>query len=203
MRHIDVYLSSLERRFGKPRAKFPIIDLEIEFRVRDITEMVRLIANSMFPLGKPRIQVAQVRSGGPKNAMAWLQCFDEVVPRYGTKEFEELRVSVRIRNELIDKAPFQTVSFAIAHEFAHLVLFSVGESKHDEKYVDLLAMHFGFAELYEQGKFYDVTPPLARTGEALKDILSMLEGTKREGVGYLTEAEVVYARKQMVARRAR
>jgi|GEM_PF-4870776 len=202
MRHIDTYLTSLEKRFGIARPPFPRMNLEIEFAVGDITEMVRIIANAMFPLGKPRIQVACVRSGGPKNAIAWLQRFDEVVPRYGTKEFEQMRVGIRIRNELIDNAPFQTVSFAIAHEFAHLVLFSVGQNEHDEKYVDLLAMYFGFAELYEQGKFYGVTPPPQRTGDMLKDVLSMLQGTKRMGVGYLTQDEVVYARKQIVMRRA-
>lgn len=201
MRHIDVYLSSLEKRFGKVRPSFPRMDLEIEFKVRDITEMVRIIGKAMFPLGMPRIQVAQVRSGGPKNAVAWIQCFSDVVPQYGTKEFKQLRVGVHIRNELIDKASFQTVSFVIAHELAHLVLFSVGQSEHDEKYVDLLAMHFGFAEFYKQGKFYGVAPPRARTGDTLEDTLSLLEGTKREGVCYLTEAEVAYACKQIALRR--
>ncbi len=196
MRHIDVYLSSLEKRFGKPRGKFPIIDLEIEFKVQDLTEMVRIIASSIFEHGMPRIQVGRVKTGGPKKAAAWIQLLEHV-PLYGSDAFRETRIQLCVRSELFHEAPFQTVSFAIAHELSHLILFSVGETEHDEKYVDLLAMYFGFAEIYVKGRSFNKHDGLEWNGSIQH--LQYLSTTSV--VGYLSDEEAQYACKVIALKR--
>ena len=92
------------------------------------------------------------RSGAPVEAPAWV-IPPYIVPMYGTPQFSEALFHMGFQASFVNEDSFATLVFAIAHELSHIVLNSVAHSlRRDEKAVDLTAMHFGFAEVYAEGK---------------------------------------------------
>ena len=203
MRNIDEALATLERSFGPPRKLVSKVDLDIEYRTEDLAGLVVFIANHMLGIKRPKIRLGLVKRGGPKRAPAWIE-IPEPCPIYGTANFNSLTLTVCFRKHFVLDAPLATLVSSIAHEMAHVVLNSTSHMRRkDEKFVDLTAMHFGFAEMFSQGKVYSN----ATDGElanllTLGDMYGMSSDTKsllgelaldNQILGYLSMAEVRYA----------
>jgi hypothetical protein len=110
-------------------------------------------------------------------------------------------------------APFATLAFAVAHELSHIILYSVNHAlQHDERAVDLTAMHFGFAEAYAEGKVRVVdtfeTKQKRHSGRVgtMLDVFGLNQTditlhTRMGEVGYLTAQEMHYACSWIMHRR--
>jgi hypothetical protein len=74
----------------------------------------------------------------------WIE-LPEPMPVFGTAEFNETKVIVNARRDILETRPFAWVVAGFAHELSHVVLFSIGHRlQHDEKAVDLTAMILGY-----------------------------------------------------------
>ena len=74
----------------------------------------------------------------------WIELPDPM-PAFGTAEFNETRVIVNARCDILETKPFPWVVAGFAHELSHVVLFSIRHRlQDDEKAVDLTAMILGY-----------------------------------------------------------
>ena len=122
-------------------------ELKSLHEARDYEGMVRLVRKTMNV--EVDLKVGWVNSGGPENAVAWVQLFPDM-PFYGTKEFREMKITMCLRKSLLKERTSDQVSIAIAHELSHVVLESIRHPlRKCEKAVDLTAMLLGFGRLYE------------------------------------------------------
>lgn len=211
VRHIKKTVTSLIERFGPPRREVSLDHALGIYNTEGRAALVRYIAQKFFTHGMPVIRVDLVRKGG-FDAPAWVES-SGIVAMYGTEAFRRTTFTLYIRQEYIEEVPFSTLVSTISHEMAHIVLFSVGKKNpHDEKEVDLIAMHFGFFEIHKKGKRYQVRRkklPFAWDGTTsliqniFRAILSFREVHYDSYTrGYLTSDEVSYARNVMVQSRA-
>jgi hypothetical protein len=128
----------------------------------------------------------------------WIET-PEPMPAFGTAEFNETRVIVNARRDILETKPFPWVVAGFAHELSHVVLFSVGHRlQHDEKAVDLTAMILGYQRYISDAE-------VTKTKGALLSASLMLlllplgimfwRGTRKETtrLGYLTSTEALAA----------
>ena len=103
----------------------------------------------------------------------WIE-LPEQMPTVGTAEFNQTRVIVNARRDILKTKPFSWVVAGFAHELSHVVLSSVGHRlQHDEKAVELTAMILGYQ--------YDICDAeFTETKGALSE---------KWRLGYLTSAE--------------
>jgi hypothetical protein len=61
----------------------------------------------------------------------WIELPDPM-PAFGTAEFNETRVIVNARRDILETKPFPWVVAGFAHELSHVVLFSIGHRLQDD-----------------------------------------------------------------------
>jgi hypothetical protein len=136
-------------------------ELKSLHEAQDYEGMVRLVRKTMNV--QVKLKVGWVNSGGSESAVAWIRLPHDM-PHYGTKEFNEITITMFLRKSLLKEHTADQVSITIAHELAHVVLESTEHPLRGcEKAVELTAMLLGFSRLFE---------------------------TASREVGYLTEEEV-------------
>ncbi|MBI2109163.1 MAG: hypothetical protein HYT93_03220 [Parcubacteria group bacterium] len=118
---------------------------------KDFAGMVKYIARALKVNCKIRIDY--VNCTDDANAKIG---YPEHISPFGTREFRNTKVTLYLHQAFLRAAPCDMVIFAIAHEFSHVVLASIGhELKSDEVAADLTAMILGFRYFYLSGNRYD------------------------------------------------
>jgi hypothetical protein len=91
-----------------------------------------------------QLVVGWVRSGGPKDAPAWIT-LPERMPYYGDPAFKEMTLTIYIRKSFLEDSTYDQAAIVIAHELSHIVLDAIAHPlRRVEKAVDLTAMLLGF-----------------------------------------------------------
>lgn len=210
MKHIENTLTSLIERFGPLRPEVSLEHALAIYNIEKLAGLVRFVARKFFIHGMPIIRMGLVRKGGG-DAPAWVVPLGNV-PMHGTEAFRRTKFTLCIRQKYIEEAPFSTLVSTISHEMAHIVLLSVGrQCPHDEKEVDLIAMYFGFSEIHERGKNYQVREKPAQffwnkhtsfVQNILRKFSPRSEVSYRSFTrGYLSSAEVMFATNLIAQRR--
>ncbi len=162
-----------------------------------------------------KITYARVRSGGPKDAPAWIQ-ISKNLPLWGTSAFRESRVVLFVRNEFVAEAPWGTFVAGIVHELSHVVLDATRHQFREvEPVVDLTGMFFGYHEFFLNHTTYVRNVHTESNVEkgffeayAKKILESLLNTTHSEEyvevrAGYLSCEEIAYAGKYLDSIRSR
>ncbi len=193
------YLKQLTASFGRR----PPIDEEELLRLFKGKEYPAMVAWVRKQLGiQCRIRVGIVRSGG-FSSPAWIELVEHM-PMSGSSDFRNLLVTMYMRRDFLDNAPFEQVVIVIAHELSHIVLESVCHTlRHEEEAVDLTAMLLGYRDFYITG----AQARLQNSSTGLRGILGTLFGGvldqeevgKVQRVGYLSQMEVHHAAKLMTS----
>ncbi|MDP3962996.1 MAG: hypothetical protein Q8Q39_00695 [bacterium] len=198
---IEDYTRQLAKSFGGVRDPVKTDELRKLYQKKNFVGMARHIR---VHLGLTlNVRIAFVKSGGPPNAPAWIR-HPARMPVFGTPEFRMTTVTIYLRNDFLKEAPFDTVVFALAHEFAHVVLEAIQHPlKKDEVAVDLAAMLLGFRDSYCAGCLYPVRKAQPAKPKnfrqtvmhALGRIFKKEEPSRFEMgvIGYLTPEEITYA----------
>jgi len=77
------------------------------------------------------------------------------VPMYGTKQFKRFKINLYVRKYILNNA-FETFVYAVAHEFAHVVLYSVRHKlKESDVATDLLVICLGFGDIMKVGREFN------------------------------------------------
>lgn len=201
--HKDILarLVMLERKFGPPRSPVDISVFEPLFRRHEYTRIVGMVKDQMrLDMG---LKVGYVKKGGKANNPAWI-ALPQPMPIYGTTAFRRLMIIMYVQRSLIDKHSCESFVLAIAHELSHVVLAATGlQLPHDEKLVDLTAMHLGYHRIFLEGS---KMPSRERTmiSERVvrrkwifwKEVVYVIRpgpAVSLGRLGYLTEAEVAFA----------
>ncbi|MDB5194052.1 MAG: hypothetical protein JWN50_66 [Parcubacteria group bacterium] len=151
---IRSWIKSLGAAFRTPRPPIETFALKERFEREDISGLVTLVAKSMKL--DMRLRIGYVRSGGPEKASAWIMNLD-TVPMFGTEAFRRWMATICIRKDFLKVAPFEAVTFAIAHELSHIVLSSTHHPlKKVEEAVDLGAMFLGYRDIFVDGAEYSI-----------------------------------------------
>ena len=156
-------------------------ELKSLHRAKDYEGMVRLIRQAMNI--QVRLTLGLVNSGGHKTkdgreAPAWIR-MPQRMPPYGTAAFRDLQLTMFIRKSFLAQSAYDEAAVAIAHEFSHVVLESIGHPlREEEKAVDLTAMLLGFRLLYKTACYKE---------------LHYYGGVTRKWLGYLNPTEVKIA----------
>ena len=130
-----------------------------------------------------RLTLGLVNSGGHKTkdgreAPAWIR-MPQRMPPYGTAAFRDPQLTMFIRKSFLAQSAYDEAAVAIAHEFSHVVLESIGHPlREEEKAVDLTAMLLGFRLLYKTACYKE---------------LHCYGGVTRKWLGYLNPTEVKIA----------
>jgi hypothetical protein len=140
---------------------------------QDYEGMVRLVRKTMNV--EVKLKVGWVNSGGPESAVAWI-ILPHDMPLYGTKEFNDMTITMYLKKSLLKERTSDQVSIAIAHELSHVVLESTRHPlRKCEKAVDLTTMLLGFGRLFETA---------SHTKERVGDYIKTFD------LGYLSEKEM-------------
>jgi hypothetical protein len=108
---------------------------------KDYPAMLGWIKNSMNLNLRVGLRIVDRPETSPP---MWIE-LPEPMPAIGTAEFNETRVIVNARRDILENRPFAFVVAGFAHELSHVVLFSIGHRlQNDEKAVDLTAMILGY-----------------------------------------------------------
>ena len=180
---IDSFVSQLTTLLRGLRTPIKEDELQRLYDDRNYAGMVYVIQQV---LGLDlKLELGLVRSGGPKNAPAWVELL-KPMPVYGTLQFRQSTIQVFMRNSFLASVGFEVVVIAIAHELCHIVLSSIDSHLFmQEEAVDLSAMMLGFRDFYTTatGKKHYMGPPS-------NDIFV-------ERYGYLSADEIWYAAQLM------
>jgi hypothetical protein len=77
-------------------------------------------------------------------------CLPEKFPLYGTKEYENLNLTLNFHKELLNN--YYSFVMMISHELSHIILYSLNHPlKKSEKATDITAIVLGFAYFFELG----------------------------------------------------
>ena len=156
---IETIIDTLRSSFGEVRV--PISDEQLFkcYRTGDYHGMVYIIQKFLHL--DTRLFLGIVRNGGPKHAPAWIRMNRNSMPMINTAEFRELKTTIYIRGSFLERARFEGVVVAIAHELCHLLLDSVRHSlRFQEEAVDLTAMLLGFRDFYVTSPYYSMLGPI-------------------------------------------
>jgi hypothetical protein len=201
-RAIEQALEELMPALGDARRAVPLNDQNLRslHEQNDFAGMVRSIRNDFkLPL-RIRLGIANDDEQGPK-APAWIY-LPNSMPRYGSEEFKQLRLTMFMRRTFLKRAPYEAVVMAIAHELSHIVTASIGHRMwRYEEATDLTAMILGFRLYYLAAVEYVVRPITVR-----EKVVRFLEKSglvtysdsdyrHRINLGYLSKEEVAYAAK--------
>jgi len=95
--------------------------------------------------------VCAARPGQAAQCITAQVLIPDSMPFYGTSGLENLHLHIKVSDNC-QKYP-KTFAAVMAHEFAHIVLYSIKHSqRHNEFYTDLTAMVLGFSEIFRQGR---------------------------------------------------
>lgn len=185
---IESYIDQLRRSFGpicRPVAEEELYEL---YRAEDYARMIYHIQTALHL--DLRLRLGLVNRGGP-NFPAWVVGYRSM-PMYGTAAFRQLCVTIYLRKTFLQRASFEEVVIAMAHELSHIVLESTYHHlRREEEAVDLTAMLLGFRDFFLTGS------------STIRDRHHSLDGTvkyKELHLGYLTPEEVSYASTYMTCR---
>lgn len=200
---IESYIEKLSASLGGIRPLIPPEKLRELHEKKDFTGMVGYIRTTLN-LGL-RIRVGFVNSGGPTKAPAWI-VIPNPIPPYGTRKFNETRVTIHLRKLFLKKSTLETKVTVIAHELSHVVLASIHhELKNREEAVDLTAMILGYRDFFRIGcqqKIKITESTLSNQNQwypqiIIDRILDYVLGKKiiiaTDVFGYLTPEEVEFA----------
>lgn len=116
-----------------------------------------------------------------------------LLPPYGTTQFRGSRVTVCLPRTFIRDAPFATLVYAIAHEYAHIVLYATRNAWRDsERATDVCASMLGYEDVVCDGHQYLTQRTEVRTKKMCWGLLSRKEVYRieqRKGYGYLSADE--------------
>jgi hypothetical protein len=202
---IDAWLVSLlsSLKVVPPFELAPLKSLHAE---KNYTQLISRLMDAMHITA--RMRVGYVNSGGPESAPAWIAC-PVKLPPYGTHAFKQTRFTLFLRRSFLLNDPVESILAGIGHEFAHIVLNSIGHPlKRQEEAVDLTAMILGLAQIYvlgcehveEEKRRVKVTwwqEPLRAIQNYIEPEVEVWE--KRTRYGYLDSSEVTYAAKRIAS----
>lgn len=143
---IVLWTEELVKAYGRPRSPVDPSPLRAMYAQSDYSGMLSSIKKSMKL--DMRLRIGYVKSGGPKNAPAWVS-LPRPMPVYGSRAFRETQITVYIRERTIAHAPFEMLVAAMAHELAHVLLDATyHQLRRQEEAVDLTAMLFGYSRFF-------------------------------------------------------
>ncbi len=198
---LDV-LVDYTHKLGLPRQAVDREKLKRDFE-QGLGTLLEALAVHFFGNGRSNVnlRLAKVRSGGPKNAYAWVERRG-LVPQRGWVDprFVDVQFTVYVRVTTPTYKHFDRLLFALAHELSHVVLYTLGQIQHNEKHVDILTMFFGFADVRMRGKEVRyVLPKWAERNTILAEICQLfrdwlpLEKYIYMPLGYLSLEETTVA----------
>lgn len=180
------------------------------YKKGEYREMFKLVRNAMgldmrlvvgYWNNGPSINPARVYIGNPR-----------LLPKLGSKDFREIKITVLIKNKFLKSAPFESVVLAMSHEMAHVVLAALRHplnnlaNKDDlEVATDITAMMLGFVDMFESGYSYDIFParvtlasdmdcPIERALRRLRTVnIKSDELVNRIRLGNLSSEELAHA----------
>ncbi len=197
---INEWAKTLHVHFGPPRPAVAVQTVQSAYNENGLKGIVLRVKSDLRITCK--VFVVTVNEGGSESRFAWVRTHPQILPPYGTKEFERSWVTVSLSRALQATADKRLVAFAIAHEFSHVILDSTGHPhRTNEKVVDFTAMWLGYAEFYQHHRKNnsvqtDIINPESVLGRALSFFgLSKYLPVKEQRlrVGYLTDEEVEQA----------
>ncbi|KND51718.1 MAG: hypothetical protein ABA06_00460 [Parcubacteria bacterium C7867-001] len=202
---IRMWVKQLGGTFKEPKPPVDTREMEELFKKKRYTEMIGLIRDSMKLQG-PRLRIGYVNSGGKPTGLAWIN-MPNPMPMYGTAGFNSMELSMFIRKNFLETAPFGLVAMAISHECSHVVLNSLHHPlKTTEECVDLTAMYNGYRNLfateYEYEKTLGLPPNLQHllSGRLHNRLAEAFGDSFHSQFGYLTIAERKFAATLMQTR---
>ena len=175
--NIREYLDELIKSFAPCPPVHPR-PLKTLYDRKDYPAMLGWIKNSMDLNLRVGLRIVDRPETSPP---MWIE-LPEPMPAFGTAEFNETRVIVNARRDILETGPFAFVVAGFAHELSHVVLFSIGHRlQNDEKAVDLTAMILGYQ--------YDICD--AEFTETKGEL------SEKWRLGYLTSTEARAARRYL------
>ncbi len=212
------HIAALWNSFGGQHLSVDEVLLRELHAKKDYTGMFGVVKKQM--LLSLRLQVGFVNKGGPRHAPAWVD-LRLSGPLYGTEEYKRTIFTVFIKKAFLAEAPFESVVYAIAHELAHVLLASLGNTLCVvEEAVDLTVLLLGYGKFYAQGREYPSSSVHNRNKEEedgglfvniLKPLSNFLEsiGAKKKktpwvgklALGYLSPDEIRFAETLICERR--
>lgn len=176
MAMIESHVKALKKSFGKMRLPIPESAFRELHAKKDYMGMINRVKKSMSLDMRHEFNI--VDSGGPEgteNFWAWIG-LPASMPPVGTPAFRSMMLTLRIRKEFIQNAPYGTLVACLAHELSHVVLRATENSLFAvEEAVDLTAMLLGFQDYFIKYSFFRV------------DACTIIRR------GYLTRDEYIYA----------
>jgi len=137
---IREHVNDLNKIIGPARHSVSVEVLREVHEKSGLKGVIRSVQKQMC-LQDVSLRVGYVNSGGPKQALAWVDN-RWGVPQYGSREFKRFKSTIFFRRSFLKEASFEMIVFAIAHELAHILLDSL-QMRHakQEKAVDVTAMY--------------------------------------------------------------
>ena len=171
--NIREYLDELTRSLALTPPIHPRV-LKTLYDRKDYPAMLGWIKNSMSLKLRVGLRIVDRPETSPP---MWIEMPDPI-PAFGTAEFNETKVIVNARRDILETKPFPAVVAGFAHELSHVVLFSIGHRlQDDEKAVDLTAMILGYQYDICDAEFTETNGELS----------------EKWRLGYLTSAEALAA----------
>jgi|GEM_PF-1784003 len=123
------------------------------------------------------------------------------MPLFGTRQFREYHFTIDAHKGALRHYPFPMITFGLAHELCHLVLFATQHPLHkDELATDLAAMMLGFSE-------FEIAWTNSKARSALWVLFQRLAVSNgdptKPPAGYLSYAQIEYAHARILKMRKR
>jgi predicted SprT family Zn-dependent metalloprotease len=190
---IPTWLSTLNEHFGPPKAPVSYSEVQHAFTQDGLSGVVRKVKQDLKITCKVTLDKDQ--SNLRKHAFAWIR-LPESMPPYGTQAFIDTQVVIFVSPKLQSSKDQRVVTFAIAHEFAHVILDSNGHThRHNEKVVDLTAMWLGYAEFFQHHRKNNVEQVSPKNFMQWFKYFCGVRYITKHQVGYLTDEEIEEATK--------
>lgn len=192
------YIRDISASLGGIRPLAQEEKLRTLHRRKDFVDMIGHIKTEMR-LGM-RLRVGLVNNGGTPKTPAWIHLPDPM-PLYGSKEFEDMVITMHIQKPFLREHPFEMVVAVMAHELSHVVLTGIWHRLHQEEMaVDLTAMILGYRDFYRRGCEYSIQSEMDYETPFVDEVFSFQRIPAHEErittthrAGYLTRQEVVFA----------
>lgn len=175
------YLETLHRELKLPRAQHSMPKLR-EAYSRGLGSLIACMQK--HTLVNCKMTLARVNFGR-RDVPAWIVP-PRIMPTYGTSDFEQSLFTLYVRKTFEARVSFEGLVFCLAHELAHIVMYSAQSSlRTDEKATDICAMMLGYEHCaLQRNKIKaDVIDPW-------KELAALLSGAAyKEVYGYLSDVE--------------
>lgn len=193
--NISAIALDLRQRLGLPLTPHPLHALKAVYRERGT---IALMYEMQRHVGLPcTIVLGRVRSGLEHPAVS----VTRKLPLFGSDAFRNKRIPVYLPVKFLDAASLATLVYAIAHEYAHILLFSTRNPWCDsERATDVCAMMLGYADAVVEGEIHIQDSCTVESREpvigGLLHRVRETQTTRTIRYGYLSRAErLLLARK--------